>query len=277
MRENRAEVERLSLIHLPPISTQQPTIGSLTRDLSAQRSVLRLCYLGPSLCEGPAFSQTRDKSLLATNISEIAQTAKMGAGSAILLVIVTILCEEPLPPLSLRKPQSANRECLPGPPIGVYAIAGCGADLLINICLTILGCVAFPDASSHTHTHTLSLSLSPLVTDTVSLSGQLLPRPHPRVLSRVRVPRPPRAGTRGPLHRLPRAGHLQRAHPERRPRLRHHGPADELSAAPPPGDQASSAARSYLAACRCAPRACPPVGGEVMMVRSGTGLPLKCL
>jgi len=41
----------------------------------------------------------------------------MGIASAILLVLVTILL----------------------PPVGVYAVAGCGADLLINICLTILG------------------------------------------------------------------------------------------------------------------------------------------
>lgn len=25
------------------------------------------------------------------------------------------------------------------PPVGVYAVAGCGPDLLINICLTLLG------------------------------------------------------------------------------------------------------------------------------------------
>ncbi|PSK42671.1 plasma membrane proteolipid-like protein 1 [Elsinoe australis] len=25
------------------------------------------------------------------------------------------------------------------PPVGVYCVAGCGADLLINICLTLLG------------------------------------------------------------------------------------------------------------------------------------------
>ncbi|KAK0651903.1 plasma membrane proteolipid 3 precursor [Cercophora newfieldiana] len=41
----------------------------------------------------------------------------MGAASAILLVLITILL----------------------PPLGVYAVAGCGADLLVNICLTILG------------------------------------------------------------------------------------------------------------------------------------------
>lgn len=37
--------------------------------------------------------------------------------SAILLIIITIFL----------------------PPVGVYLVAGCGADLLINICLTILG------------------------------------------------------------------------------------------------------------------------------------------
>ncbi|KAB5575505.1 plasma membrane proteolipid 3 precursor [Coniochaeta sp. 2T2.1] len=41
----------------------------------------------------------------------------MGAASALLLVLITILL----------------------PPIGVYAVAGCGVDLFINICLTILG------------------------------------------------------------------------------------------------------------------------------------------
>ncbi|KAK0719608.1 plasma membrane proteolipid 3 [Lasiosphaeria hispida] len=41
----------------------------------------------------------------------------MGAASAILLVLITILL----------------------PPLGVYAVAGCGADLFINIILTCLG------------------------------------------------------------------------------------------------------------------------------------------
>ncbi|KAL3422916.1 plasma membrane proteolipid 3 [Phlyctema vagabunda] len=41
----------------------------------------------------------------------------MGVASALILVLITILL----------------------PPIGVYIVAGCGADLLINICLTILG------------------------------------------------------------------------------------------------------------------------------------------
>ncbi|KAF8536405.1 plasma membrane proteolipid 3 [Trichophaea hybrida] len=41
----------------------------------------------------------------------------MGTCSTILLVIVTIFF----------------------PPLGVFLVAGCGADILINICLTILG------------------------------------------------------------------------------------------------------------------------------------------
>ncbi|EON98641.1 putative plasma membrane proteolipid 3 protein [Phaeoacremonium minimum UCRPA7] len=41
----------------------------------------------------------------------------MGIASAVLLVLITILL----------------------PPLGVYAVAGCGADLFINICFTILG------------------------------------------------------------------------------------------------------------------------------------------
>ncbi|POR34308.1 Plasma membrane proteolipid 3 [Tolypocladium paradoxum] len=41
----------------------------------------------------------------------------MGVASAILVVLVTILF----------------------PPLGVWVVAGCGMDLFINICLTILG------------------------------------------------------------------------------------------------------------------------------------------
>ncbi|CAZ86327.1 unnamed protein product [Tuber melanosporum] len=41
----------------------------------------------------------------------------MGVVSAILLILITIIF----------------------PPLGVFAVAGCGPDLLINICLTILG------------------------------------------------------------------------------------------------------------------------------------------
>lgn len=55
--------------------------------------------------------------------------------SAILLIIITIFSERNL-----------SHVCKTGmltissvPPIGVYCVAGCGADLLINIALTILG------------------------------------------------------------------------------------------------------------------------------------------
>ncbi|EKD20146.1 hypothetical protein LZ554_008866 [Drepanopeziza brunnea f. sp. 'monogermtubi'] len=41
----------------------------------------------------------------------------MGAVSALFVVLITILL----------------------PPVGVYLVAGCGVDLLINICLTLLG------------------------------------------------------------------------------------------------------------------------------------------
>ena len=46
----------------------------------------------------------------------------MGFCSAFLLVLMTIIL----------------------PPLGVFIVAGCGADLLINICLTILGYVRLP-------------------------------------------------------------------------------------------------------------------------------------
>jgi len=49
-------------------------------------------------------------------------TANMGFCSAFLLVLMTIIF----------------------PPLGVFCVAGCGADLLINICLTILGYVRLP-------------------------------------------------------------------------------------------------------------------------------------
>lgn len=51
------------------------------------------------------------------NLEDKIEQFKMGAASVILLVLVTILL----------------------PPLGVYAVAGCGVDLFINICLTILG------------------------------------------------------------------------------------------------------------------------------------------
>lgn len=56
--------------------------------------------------------------------------------SAILLIIITVF----------RKTNSHRQLISMGltrfatvPPVGVYLISGCGADLLINICLTLLG------------------------------------------------------------------------------------------------------------------------------------------
>ncbi|MCJ1465793.1 hypothetical protein MMC07_004412 [Pseudocyphellaria aurata] len=52
--------------------------------------------------------------------------------SALLIIIITILV----------------------PPVGVFLIAGCGADLFINICLTLLGYLTSPprkDKSSFAH------------------------------------------------------------------------------------------------------------------------------
>lgn len=59
----------------------------------------------------------------------------MGAASAILIVLITILCV--LIPHSLFA-HPINLHLLV-PPLGVYMVAGCGADLFVNICLTILG------------------------------------------------------------------------------------------------------------------------------------------
>jgi uncharacterized membrane protein YqaE (UPF0057 family) len=36
------------------------------------------------------------------------------------------------------------------PPVGVFLIAGCGADLLVNICLTILGYLPGKSSANHT-------------------------------------------------------------------------------------------------------------------------------
>lgn len=57
----------------------------------------------------------------------------MGVVSAVFLVLVTILCKYP------RSASEAPSSHLAVPPVGVWAVAGCGMDLFINICLTILG------------------------------------------------------------------------------------------------------------------------------------------
>ena len=43
------------------------------------------------------------------------------------------------------------------PPLGVYIIAGCGADLFVNICLTILGYVLFSSSLPTSTSHSLKL------------------------------------------------------------------------------------------------------------------------
>ena len=74
--------------------------------------------------------------------------------SALLLIIITIFSKLPRntsSPTLLRFPRpvpflgiavsKANLNYLVVPPLGVFMIAGCGADLLINILLTFLGYV----------------------------------------------------------------------------------------------------------------------------------------
>jgi len=57
----------------------------------------------------------------------------MGVASAIILVLITILCK----PYHMKHHQLLTSKLVP--PLGVWAIAGCGADLLINVCFTLLG------------------------------------------------------------------------------------------------------------------------------------------
>ena len=64
----------------------------------------------------------------------------MGAASAVLLVLITILCMS-VPGLLRFEVHVGDEDTdlCPVPPLGVYAIAGCGMDLFVNICLTVLG------------------------------------------------------------------------------------------------------------------------------------------
>lgn len=57
--------------------------------------------------------------------------------SAVLLILITILCEIPNTEVEFAAVLTILRHIVP--PAGVFLIAGCGADLLINICLTVLG------------------------------------------------------------------------------------------------------------------------------------------
>ena len=67
--------------------------------------------------------------------------------NAILLVIITVfrtlrasLSPSPSPnPNPNSNPTHTANSSITVPPVGVFLIKGCGADVLINICLTILG------------------------------------------------------------------------------------------------------------------------------------------
>jgi len=70
-------------------------------------------------------------------IADMASTA-----SAVLLIIITLFCET----TSRTMPEKISKQALltqiPVPPVGVLFVAGCGADVLVNICLTLLGYVS---------------------------------------------------------------------------------------------------------------------------------------
>lgn len=94
--------------------------------------------------------------------------SNMGTVSAIFLVLITILCKQPT---------YFTNDCsvlieVAVPPVGVYAVAGCGADLLINIALTILGyvlrCILINLFATHTFHLLLQYYLSLFKTKTKS-------------------------------------------------------------------------------------------------------------
>ena len=58
--------------------------------------------------------------------------------SGLLIILITILCTEFYFP-SLRNTYLTQANNPLVPPVGVFMIAGCGADLFVNVCLTILG------------------------------------------------------------------------------------------------------------------------------------------
>lgn len=95
--------------------------------------------------------------------------------SAIFLVLITIICKYWLP-----LPDVVMLTVLV-PPVGVYIVAGCGADLFINICLTLLGYVL--------RTSFLVLQIwntTYLLLNTILIANLQIPSwPHPRLLPRV--------------------------------------------------------------------------------------------
>ncbi|KAI3577040.1 hypothetical protein IWW34DRAFT_851385 [Fusarium oxysporum f. sp. albedinis] len=60
----------------------------------------------------------------------------MGAISVVFLILITIFCQSQTPP---DRTMQSKTNVVAVPPIGVWAVAGCGMDLFINICLTLLG------------------------------------------------------------------------------------------------------------------------------------------
>lgn len=122
--------------------------------------------------------------------------ATMGAVSGLIVVLVTILCKRlpsfPSPSLGVKGGFvcKADSMCVV-PPVGVFMIAGCGADLFVNICLTLLGYVL----SSPSRVVSLCricprrgrIEIKLTNSSRVSLHLQGPPRPHSRILSRICV------------------------------------------------------------------------------------------
>ena len=124
------------------------------------------------------------------------------------------------------------------PPLGVFLVAGCGADLLINVCLTVLGYVRY---------YLIHLSIPPSLLPPPPLffrgnkekkrkerkreqarskqadPSNIAPRPHPRLLRRVRVLLPPRGRPprRHPHPPRPRRLLQQSSGPDSRYAVRH--------------------------------------------------------
>ena len=148
--------------------------------------------------------------------------------------------------------------------MGVLIVAGCGADVLINICLTLLGCV---------HPHRTP---SPIPTKTATANRnphkQVHPRPHPRLLHPLRLLQP-----RRPADPRARPRYLLRPCTDGRPRLpggrlRHHqqpapapgrleGLGQHLLRLPAREDLPAAAGRRRPAPLGLAPRPAQPAAG----------------
>lgn len=113
----------------------------------------------------------------------------MGFFSAFLLIVITIIVSNPSfissplpqPPRSQfvwRGPTEMSSELTSKqfPPLGVFAVAGCGADLLINILLTILGYLPG-------HLHAFYLEWVYYERKEQTAAGRLMERPAPGIFS----------------------------------------------------------------------------------------------